>query len=154
MRGDVFPTPVVCLVKPITDYQIVRKAEGSRDFLLARQDAYEAGFVLAGLPSHDLIRPVPWPLLVASLDYLFPHILLHFKNPVLMLSRIVYAWTHHRLCSKRDAGEWAVAALGTQWAQLIETALVDYASALRTSMTSEVLRVFEDHCAGLIAELR
>lgn len=153
--ADTFPTPVVCLVKPIGEYKIVHPTEGSRDFLLQRQDLYEAGIALAGPQPRDLLCPVPWPLLAESLDFLFPHIVTNFKNPVLMLCRIAYAWTYHELCSKKSAGEWAAEAFDTQWSQLITTALAEYAQGVtKSSIAPAALHAFEDFCTGHIDRMR
>lgn len=148
---DAFPPPVEFLVKMIDGWKIVHAPEGRRDFLLDRQDAYEAGKALFGPQPRDLLRPVPWPLLAESLEYLFPYIVTHFKNPVLMLCRIAYAWTHRSLCSKKGAGEWAAEAFGGQWSPLITTALEEYAQGVyKTTSTPEELHAFEDFCAGYI----
>ena len=154
LNADVFPTPIGFLVKPIEGHKIVHVPEGRGDFLLQRQDAYEAGVALAGPSPREMIRPVPWPLLAESLDYLFPHIITRFKNPVLMLCRIAYAHTHHSLCCKRRAGEWAVEAFEERWRPMISAALAQYAEGVTgPAATSMELQEFEAYCAGYIRGL-
>lgn len=103
LNTDAFPTPVDFLVKP--SGCIRREPDGNRDFLTQREDAYEAGISLLGMPPKELMHPVPWELLRKSLDFLFPYIVTHFKNPMLMLCRMVYADRCRKLSSKREAGE-------------------------------------------------
>ena len=158
LRIDAFPTQVLFLVKPTLDYKnerIVYVPEGRGDFLLQRQDVYEAGVALVGALPKDQFNSVPWPLLAQSLDYLFPYIVSHFKNPALMLCRIAHAWTHHNLSSKKQAGEWATEALGGQWSPVINTALAEYANGVTNSIIpATTLSEFEDFCSGYINDLR
>ena len=147
--ADVFPTPISFLVKLIEGHKIVPAPEGSRDFLLQRQDAYEAGVALAGPDPREIMRPVPWPLLAECLDYLFPHIITRFKNPVLMLCRIAYAHANHSLCSKRLAGKWALGAFEERWRPMISAALTQYAEGVTgPAATRPQLQEFEEYCAG------
>lgn len=180
--ADVFPTPVSFMVKPLgrlsrrvlpaleeiarahkwevddlisSDYKIVRVPEGRGDFLLQRQDAYEAGIALVGPDPCEIIHPVPWPLLAENLDFLFPHIIPSFKNSVLMLCRIAYAHTHHSLCGKRRAGEWALETLDERWRPMIEAALARYSQGIAgNAESSAVLQEFEEYCAGYIRNLQ
>lgn len=156
MHLDAFPSPLMFLVKkPMDDCTIVHVPEGRRDFLLQRQDAFEAGVWLVGPAVADLPRPVPWPLIAESLDYVYRHIVTHFKNPVLMLCRVVYAWTHRELCSKKRAGEWARTALDARWASTLETALAEYATGCaKSSIPADEIQAFEDYCAGCVSDLR
>jgi predicted nucleotidyltransferase len=155
LRADAFPTPVTFLVKPMDGWKTVQVPEGRGDFLLQRQDAFEAGVWLVGPTVADLLRPVPWPLLTESLDYLFPHIIPRFKNPMLMLCRVAYAWTHRGLCSKKRAGEWAKTALGQRWPPALETALAEYADGrTSSSISAGEVRAFEEHCADYVSRMR
>ena len=153
---DVLAVPVCFLVKvkSMDDCTIVDVPEGRRDFLLQRQDTYEAGIALLGPTPQDLISPVPWPLLSESLDFLFPYIVTHFKNSVLMLCRIAYAWTHHKLCSKKQAGEWAGEEFGEHWEPVIKAALAEYAGGEGTGISKTTLHEFEQYCVGYIDNLR
>jgi hypothetical protein len=109
---------------------------------------------LVGPEPREIIRPVPWPLLKESLDFLFPHIVGKFKNPVLMLCRIAYAHANHSLCSKRQAGEWALETLGERWRPMIEAALAKYSQGTADNTgSSAVLQEFEEYCAGYISSL-
>lgn len=154
-RTDVFPTPIELFIKPGMDAAVSCAPGGSGDFLLLRQDTYEAGIPLAGPHAHHLMTPVPWRLLAQCLDSLFPNIVSHFKNPILMLCRVAYAWTKHELCSKEQAGDWACDALGAQWFTTIRTALTEYACGNDVSVTPrEVIRSFEIYCSDYINNLR
>lgn len=153
--ADVFPAQIDFLVKPMSGHSIFRKPEGSRDFLLQREDAYEAGIALLGTDPSEIIRPVPWPLLAECLDFLFPHIVANFKNPVLMLCRLAYAHAHRSLCCKQHAGEWASEAFGARWRQIIEAALNQYSQGVvGSAVPPEVLQEFEEYCAGYISSLQ
>lgn len=154
LNTDVFPSPVVYIVKAVQYGGIVRKPEGDYCFILQRQDAYEAGFSLLGSLPQQLINPVPWPLIEQALDYLFPYIISHFKNPLLMLSRILYAWSNRKLCGKQEAGEWAISTLDKQWQPMLQNALSEYTNGLKANATLEQKQAFEQYCASLIAELR
>lgn len=155
LRADVFPTPIQFQVKPGMDEVVQPAPGGSRDFLLSRQDAREAGIAFVGPPAGALMNPVPWPLLAQSLDSLFPNIVLQFKNPVLTLCRVAYAWANHELCSKEQAGDWACEALGAQWFIMIRTALTEYACGNSFSTTPrDIIRSFEAYCADYIDNLR
>lgn len=52
-----------------------------------------------------------------------------WKQPLLVLSfcRMLHALACGRVTSKRQAGEWALEALDTEWAELIQRALDDRA---------------------------
>ncbi|MHB0999248.1 MAG: aminoglycoside adenylyltransferase domain-containing protein [Armatimonadota bacterium] len=153
--ADVYPVPVDFLVKPISGYTVFRKTEESEDFLLQREDTYEAGINLIGPIPRELIRPVPWKLLSQSLDFLFPHIIMHFKNPALMLCRIVYAWKHRKLCSKQQAGEWALGAFDSHWTELIQSSLDQYAGGFKThSPIDRQLHDYEAYCAEYLRTSR
>ena len=150
LNADVFPTPIGFLVK----LKIIHVPEGRGDFLLQRQEAYEAGVALVGPEPREIIRPVPWPLLKESLNFLFPHIVGKFKNPVLMLCRIAYAHANHSLCSKPQAGEWGLEAFEDRWKPIISAALAQYAEGAGSSATSWDLKEFEEYCARYISSLQ
>ena len=151
-QADLFPTPIACLITPISGCKMFYKPEDSSDFLLQRQDVYEAGVVLVGAAPHELVRTVPWPLLEKCLSFLFPHIVPNFKNPALMLCRIAYAYTNHALCSKQDAGEWATSAFDERWSATITTELGDYAAGSKGTVLAVTLHEFEEYCAQYIRE--
>ena len=148
LNADVCSTPIAFLVPP----KCIEQSHMGSLFLIDRQDAYEAGIALIGPSPKDMIRPVPWEALTSSLDFLFPYIVPHFKNSVLMLCRITYTWTFHKMCSKREAGEWALTALSEEWRQTIETALAEYADGVYyTGIEEEVCQAFEAYCANYIS---
>lgn len=152
---DIVPTPIAFTVKPISGYSIVPKPEGSRDFLLQRQEAYEAGITVAGRLACDAIPPVPWPLLEESLDFLLPYIVHYFKNPILMLSRIAYAHTFHKLSSKQAAGEWAATTFGEDWCTVIRSALDKYATGSSVIDASRAVREeYQNYCLNYINSIR
>lgn len=154
VSADIIPTPISFLVKPISGYTIFDKTTVIGDFLLMRQDAFEVGITVAGKLSCDIIPSVAWSLIKESLDFLFPHIVPNFKNPILMLCRIAYAHTFHQLCSKRDAGKWAATAFGEQWFTLINIALVEYNSGTPTaSVPISLLQEYEQYCISYINSL-
>ena len=152
---DETPTPVEFVVKPEGEQRVVRLPGGHGDFLLQRQDVYDCDAAIVGEPAREVVRPVPWAALARCLDYLFPHIVPRFKSPVLMLSRIAYAFANRKLCSKREAGEWAMGALGAEWRPLVAEALEKYAAGVPDDRgPDERLRAFEERCARYIAEVR
>ncbi len=130
-----------------------RVKRGRGDLLLVRQDAYDCNFTLAGAPVREVIPPVPWESLAVSCQQLLPYLVPHFKNPVLMLCRICYAYAHRSLCSKASAGAWAQETLGAEWREMIEAARAKYRDGLPDNMgeTAE-LRGFEAYCKQWIAE--
>lgn len=147
LNADVCSTPIAFLAPP----RCIEQSHKGSIFLLDRQDAYEAGIALIGPSPKDLIRPVPWEALTSSLDFLFPYIVPRFKNAVLMLCRITYTWTFHKMCSKREAGEWALTACGKEWRPTIETALAEYADGVYTTgIAVETRHAFEEYCAEYI----
>lgn len=153
--ADEFPATVDFLVKPVSGCKIVRPSGGSRDFLLQRQDVYEAGVALSGQPPNMRFHPVPWALLSASLDYLFPNIVPYFKNPVLMMCRVAYAYERRLLCGKRDAGIWAADVFDDHWKPMIRAALDEYANGVtQTHISKAALAAFEDYCAKYIGTRR
>jgi predicted nucleotidyltransferase len=151
IKLDVFPTPVQFLIKPNQE-QAIYQPDGSKEFLLHRQDAYEAGITLVGSPAHECIPPVPWPLITQCLGYLSPYIISHFKNPALMLCRIAYAHTQHKLCSKQEAGKWALSMFDPNWKPIMEKALADYAAGIPNTTHRETLTAFESYCTDYIKE--
>jgi len=151
MSVDEFPATVDFLVKPISGYRIIRPADGDRDLLLQRQDVYEAGVALIGPTPQMAVRPVPWALLMKSFDFLFPNIIPHFKNPVLMLCRIAYAYEHRMLSSKCEAGRWAAKAFDGDWESVIQAALDEYMNGVaQTLIPRATLIAFEEYCAQYI----
>jgi len=154
LESDEYPAPVEFLLKRMGEVRIVRPEDGSRDFLLQRQDALEAGAALFGPPPGEIIRPVPWHILRMSLDYLFGHIAERFKDPVLMFCRIAYAFANARLCSKKQAGEWALDEFGAAQSDLIKRSLAAYSGHEGCSaVTDDEVRSFERYCADYIAAL-
>lgn len=147
---DTVPTPIDFLLKPIEGGRLVRLPEGCRDFLLQRQDAHECGCTLAGRPAREIVPPVPWPALARCLAGLLPHLVPSFKNPTLMLCRVAYACQHRALCSKAEAGEWALEHLEESWQPLIATALQCYAAGV-SEERREDLPAFEQYCRALVA---
>lgn len=155
LNTDRFPAPVDFLIKPLSDGEIVRLPDGSRDFPLQRQDVQECDVALFGPSPRELVQPVPWHLLAQSLDYLFPYIVPRFKNPVLMLCRIVYAYAHRKLCSKQDAGKWAMETFEQRWLTMIEEARKHYSDGIPAAHDSAGhLSSFQDYCAAYIDKLK
>lgn len=152
---DRAPTPVDFTIKPGLGVRAIRSPEGSRDFLLVRQEVLDCDMALVGAPACEVVRPVPWPLLACSLDYLLPNILPHFKNPALMLCRVAYAFANRSLCSKQAAGEWALAALAPRWHGMVQNALEKYRSGVADNHgADEELYAFERYCVEHIADVK
>ena len=149
---NVTPTPFDFAVMAAAPHRLVRGTEGKGDLLLIRQGVYDCDLTLAGEPTRNVIAPVPWPLLARSLEFLLPHILPRFKNPALMLCRVVYAFANRTLCSKQAAGEWALDALEPMWRPLIRASLDKYGAGVADDQgPNEELRAFEKYCAQHIA---
>lgn len=123
-----------------------------RDFLVKRQDAYEAAVATAGTDPQKLFKPVPWELLSQCMQTIFPDIVTRFKNPVLMLCRFVYTHAQKKLCSKRIAGEWAMRNFAIEWLPMIETALVEYSLGTACKASLEQLSSFEKYCEAYIKD--
>jgi len=151
-NADHVPTRIDFAIKPIGGARIVRPSRGLPDFLLQRQDAYECDAPLVGRSAREVLRPVPWAALAECLDALLPEILPRFKNPALMLCRWAFTFANRRVCSKREAGEWAVEAFGPAWRPLIQEALRRYGAGVPDdSGPDEVLREFERYCTQYVA---
>jgi len=147
---NVSPTPFDFAVMAATG-GLVRPTGGKGDLLLIRQDAYECDTTLVGAAAREVITPVPWPALAQSLEFLFPHIVPQFKNPVLMLCRVLYAYTTRALCSKQTAGEWALDSLDPMWQPVIQASLNRYQAGVADNQgPNEELRAFEQYCTQYI----
>jgi len=152
---DRTPTPVDFTIKLGLGVRPIRSPEGSRDFLLVRQEVLDCDMALVGRPAREVMRPVPWPLLAQALDHLLPNILPHFKNPALMLCRVAYAFANRSLCSKQAAGDWALAALAPRWHGMVGNALEKYRSGVADNQgPDEELYAFERYCVDYIANVR
>ena len=153
---DHTPTPIDFALKPAdAPPRAFRSPAGMGDWLLIRQDLYECGLAIHGSPARTVIRPVPWQALAASLDFLFPHIVPRFKNPVLMLCRICRAFANRALSSKRTAGEWALAHLDPRWRPLIESSLMKYRSGVADDQGPDAtLEAFAHYSSEYIANVR
>ena len=131
--------------------RVRRVTRGRGHLLLVRQDAYDCDTTLLGLPGRDVVIPVPWEALSVSLEQFFPQVVPYFKNPVLMLCRICYVFTHHSLCSKVGAGEWAMRAFGVEWRDDIAAALAKYREGIPDNEGETLeLRTFEEFCRQYI----
>ena len=147
-----FPAPIDFLIKPGPAGGVVRLPDGSRDFPLQRQDTHGKGVAVIGPPASEMIGPLPWQLVAEALEYLFPHVVPRFKNPALTLCRIAHAHAHHALCSKREAGRWALEAFPSQWHRLIREELACYAEGRpATDTPPDQLAGFERFCSARLA---
>lgn len=155
LRHDEVPTPVEFVLKPVGEGELRLRGERHPYFLLDRQDAYECSIALAGPGFSELAPPLPWHLVVDRLENLLPHIVLKFKNPTLMLCRIAYALAHGTLCSKRDAGLWALEGLGGTWRPLVQKSLDRYARGVpEDAEATEALLGLERHCRDVLVKMR
>ena len=126
LYAEEVPTPIDFVVKLMPGVKVIRLPSGSHDFLLQRQDAYEGGVALIGPTCREVFRPVPWTLLSQCLDHIFRHVVEKFKYPILVFCRLVYAYNHRELGSKKIAGEWASGEFSKQWVPIIGQSLERY----------------------------
>lgn len=150
INKNVFPTPVDFLIK--MNSKIVELPEGSRDFLLQRQDIYEEGIDLFGILHEKTVEKVPWHLLRKCIHHIFPHIRTKFNNPVLMLCRSVFCYKKHHLCSKTEAGTWALQLFDSQFHSLIEEDLQNYENGIKSNFNTLRLGEFEQYCLESMRE--
>jgi streptomycin 3"-adenylyltransferase len=147
------PTEVEFLLKPMSD-QIVRYPQGNWDFAVQSQDVYENGIRFCGPEITNLFQLVPWHCLQKSFERLFPYIVPRFKNPVLMLSRLAYTYTHRRMCSKIVAGNWALGAMPSQFVHLIDAEMRKYSGDPDTGLiNNEDVLDYERYVRDYIAKL-
>ena len=72
-----------------------------------------------------------------------------------MLCRIVYAYVHEELGSKKVAGEWAMRVFSKQWRPMIEKALDDYLQGNTAGNADQKqLICFETYCGEYIRKLK
>jgi len=120
-------------------------------FPLDWQDAWECGVALSGPPVREVLTPAPREMLTASVAWLFPHLAANFKNPELMLCRAARVLTEGRLCSKPEAGRWALKVFDARWHGLIGKALAERERGGSQAVCSpEELADFQRACAELI----
>ncbi len=144
LNVNCFPTPVQCVIRPV---KLFRVPDGLIDLLVVRQDVHQNGVRLLGPGVRSTVRPVPWRLLRPCVLQLFPVALERFKNPVLMLCRIVCTLETRRPCSKAQGGRWALANLEAKWHDMISQALHDYELGLKTAdLPAEQASAFEAYC--------
>ena len=148
INADVFPTPVDFLLK--MNNAIVLKPDGSKDFLLFRQDIFESGRDLLGTPHNRILKRVPWPLLRQCIRHVVPQIRTKFKNPALMFCRVTFTLVECRLCTKIEAGEWGLRVLDARFHQLIQMDLDSYVDSSNCSLDQDDLRHLEAHCKTMI----
>ncbi len=155
LDAEEVPAPVDFVVKPMSGGKVIRLPSGSYDVLLHRQDAYEAGITLIGPMRREVFRPVPWALLSQCLDHIFRHVVEKFKHPILVFCRLVYAYEHKELGSKKIAGEWASGEFSKQWLPIIEQCLERYAQGDATcNLSRKELMRFEEYCGKRIGQLK
>ncbi len=148
VKKNIFPTPVDFLVK--MNSKIVELPERSRDFLLERQDIYEVGIDLFGISHKKTVKKVPRHLLINCIHYIFPHIRTEFNNPILMLCRSVFCCKERHLCSKIEAGTWALQLFDSQFHRLIEEDLRNYRNGIKSDFNAAGLGTFEEYCLELM----
>lgn len=90
---------------------------------------------------------MPWDLLLKSIVYLFPHLRQRFKNPALSLTRVAFSIRFHRLCSKAEAGTWALSELGVESHDLFMADLESYASGTKPELSPNKLLQLEQEIA-------
>ena len=145
---DSHPTPIDFLVK--MNHEIVQFPEGSRDFLLARQDVAEAGIALVTTADTIDVPPVPWHLVEKSILCIFPHVTTRFHHPALSLCKAIHAIRMRRLSSKKEAGEWGLAEAGARFRSLIQDDLTGYLAGAKPDLEPNLLRDFESDCNSIL----
>ena len=136
-----YPTKVEMQIKP--DGNEIRPIDPKCDTLLSIQDAAECGIWLGGYDRNYKIPKVPWDLLKQSVDYVFPFLRTHFKNPSLSLSRAAYTYKNRRMCSKIEAGSWALSELDPRYHQMIADDLSSYRVGSRYTCPADLLTELE-----------
>lgn len=145
VKKNIFPAPVDFLIK--MNSKIVELPEGSKDFLLERQDIYEAGIDLFGISHKKTVEKVLWHLVVKCIHYIFPHIRTEFNNPVLMLCRSVFCYKERHLCSKIEAGTWALQLFDSQFHSLIEEDLQNYKNGVKSNFNLARFGRLKEYCS-------
>ena len=150
VAADELPATLDLVLPPDAEPQRSPRNRGMM-FPLDRQDAWECGVALFGPPVREVVPPVSREVLQASLAWVFPHLAGNFKNPELMLCRATCGFLEGRLCSKPEAGRWALKVLGARWRGLIKKTIVERESGGTQAVCSaEELGDFQRACAELI----
>jgi len=150
VAGSTLPAALDVIFPPDAEPQRSPENRGMM-FPLDRQDVWECGVSLFGPPAREVVPPAPTEMLRASLAWVFPHLARHFKNPELMLCRAAHVFLQGRLCSKPEAGRWAIATLDARWHGIIEAALASREQGQTQQVCSpKELEGFQRACADLI----
>lgn len=145
------PTPILFRIK--MNQNIVEKEKGTIDFVLNRQDAYEAGVWL--LPNSSVkITPVPHEVLKESVVEMLPYLATRFKNPILSLCRSVYTCQYGEMCSKVEAGVWALENLDRKWSFAIRDDLNRYQNGYEGFKDQNYSDRFSEFCKHFIKNIR
>ena len=144
LNRDVYPTPLQCVIRQVKLFSV---PDGLVDFPIIRNDLHTNGRCITGPEVRSIVRPVPWSLLGACVREMFPVALERFKNPILMLCRIVCSLRTRRACSKAQAAQWALDHFEAKWHPLVEQALREYRDGLvAAELGSDVATTFEQYC--------
>ena len=150
VAGSALPAALDLIFPPDAEPQRSPENRGMM-FPLDRQDVWDCGVSLFGPPAREVVPPAPTEMLHASLAWVFPHFARHFKNPELMLCRAAHAFLEGRLCSKPEAGRWALLALDARWHGIVEAALANREERQTQQVCSpKELDDFQRACADLI----
>jgi len=150
VSGSALPAALDVVFPPDAEPQRSPENRGMM-FPLDRQDVWECGVSLFGPPAREVVPPAPTEMLHASLSWIFPHLAHHFKNPELMLCRAAHVFLQGRLCSKSEAGRWALLALDVRWHGIVEAALASRQEGQTQQVCSpKELADFQRACADLI----
>ncbi|UHA75136.1 aminoglycoside adenylyltransferase domain-containing protein [Paenibacillus sp. 481] len=145
----VYPTP--CEFH-YSDFHRVRYASddnylcgGYEDNDLASQlvVAYYRGQTLYGKPLSELYKPIDRQYYLASILYDIENasedILSNTMYITLNLCRVLFYLKESSICSKKEGGEWGLKFLPSQYHELIQTCLEEYAGHERTCGGSDCL---------------
>ena len=141
LRNIQYPTWIEAQIKPRGNE--VWPTEPKRDALLSIQDAAECGLWFGGYDRHYEIPKVPWDFLQQSINYIFPFLRTHFKNPSLSLARAAYTYKIRRMCSKIEAGTWALSEFEAKYHQMIANDFSSYRAGSRYSCPTDLLSEIE-----------
>ncbi len=143
LNADVSPTPLQCVIRPKKLFTVPK---GLTDFVLIRQEIFVRGVRLFGPAAHDLVHCVPWDLIRECELQMFDVALERFKNPVLMLCRIVCTLITHNPCTKKQAAKWALEHFASQWHPLLTSALHDYQNGVVQPALPDNGKAFKAYC--------
>ncbi|MEM9674070.1 MAG: aminoglycoside adenylyltransferase domain-containing protein [Bacteroidota bacterium] len=158
VKTDDYPPDFLFYVEG-KEFVKAKEGQGEQDFPMHRQHLHESGLKIIGYEPQKLFLPVPWEILRRSLQQEMPFIKEQFeKRPiyaVLNLCRVVRAYETHKLSSKKQGGEWGLQNFPTEFHEMIQTALKEYAhkkTDKQKQFLTENLSRFYEYCIERISK--